>query len=224
MDEGGKREAEKEKLADYWKNSGLIRDERVIRAFMKVKREQFVLKEQANNAYLDIALPIIEGQTISQPSTVMIMSQALEVCSGMKVLEIGAGSGYQAAILSLLVGRKGKVYTTEISHALVEFAKNNLREYKNVEVIETDGSSGLKKHASYHRIIVTAAAPSVPEELIKQLKNGGILVIPVGDLYMQNILKVRKLRKAANAKEAYTTENLGNFMFVPLRGKHGFRC
>ncbi len=208
---------EKSGLVRYWRSSGMIRDERVLDAFMKVKREQFVLKEYVDSAYADIALPIIEGQTISQPTTVMIMTQALEVKEGMKVLEVGAGSGYQAALLSNLIGARGKVYTTEIVHGLVEFAKRNLRGYKNVEVIESDGSLGLKGPAPFDRIIVTAAAPCVPQELTKQLKNGGILVIPVGDLHMQNILKIKKKNN-----KSHTTENLGNFMFVPLKGKGGF--
>lgn len=210
----------KQELIRYWKSSGIIKDKLVLKAFAEVKREQFVLKEYKGQAYSDIALPIIEGQTISQPSTVMIMTQALEAKKGNKILEIGAGSGYQAALLGRIVGSKGRIYTTEIIHKLVEFAKENLRckEYGNVQIIETDGSLGLGRFAPYDGIIVTAACPSVPEELISQLKVGGILVIPVGDLYMQNILKIRKI----SSKET-TTENLGSFMFVPLRGKRGWR-
>ncbi len=206
----------KKDLADFWKKSGLVKDKNALSAFMAVERKQFMTKETEAYAYEDVALPIIHGQTISQPFTVMLMTQALELKKGMKVLEIGSGSGYQAAIISKIIGLKGKLYTTEIIPELVEFAKENLSKahINNVEVIHSDGSLGYSKEAPYDRIIVTAAAPSVPKPLLSQLKKGGILVIPVG-------IDVQKLIKLIKHKNSVEKEDLGYFRFVPLKGKHG---
>lgn len=208
---------DKNYLIRYWKNSKIIRDDRVINAFKAVPRENFIHKEYLNEAYGDYPLPIGYGQTISQPTTVMIMTQALELKPGHKVLEVGAGSGYQAAIISKIVGKKGKVITTEIVPELVEFAKHNLGKCKidNVFVIHHDGSQGYEKEAPYDRIIVTAACPSVPRPLIEQLKPNGIIILPVGSLSQQIMLKIRKV----NGLEK---ESLGNFVFVPLKGKYGY--
>lgn len=205
---------EKSDLIDYWRNSKLIRDERVLQAFSVIPRERFIQKEYLRESYFDHPLPIPEEQTISQPTTVMIMTEALEVKKGDKVLEVGTGSGYQAAILSKLVGEEEFVYTTEIRPKLVKFAKQNLKKtgIKNVKVIEHDGSQGLKKYAPYDAIIVTAGAPSTPQPLLEQLKKGGILIIPVGQIFSQEMLKIRKGGK---------TTSLGFFRFVELKGKHG---
>ncbi len=207
---------QKEALIDYWIKSGLVTNKRVIDAFRAVPRELFVLEEYKDSAYEDIALPIMANQTISQPTTVMIMTQALGVEEGQKVLEVGTGSGYQAAILSRLVGKKGVIYTTELIEELAGFAKKNLEEagIKNVRILKTDGSMGYKPKAPYDRIIVTAASPDVPKALVLQLKKNGMLVIPVGSLYAQKMLKVWK-----NGK----TEDLGEFQFVPLKGKYGHK-
>ena len=172
------------RLVEYWTRNKIITDEKLIEAFKKVPREKFILKEYLKEAYGDYPLPIHEEQTISQPTTVMLMSQALEVKLGHKILEIGTGSGYQAAILAEIVGSKGMVYTTEIKPSLVKFAKKNLKKagIKNVKVIHADGSKGYARAAPFDRMIVTAAAPSTPKPLLKQLKIGGILVIPVGPM------------------------------------------
>jgi len=201
----------KEFLIKKWESEGISKE--VIDAFKKVKREDFVLKEYRNVAYKDVALPIIENQTISQPSTVIIMTNALDVKKGMKVLEIGAGSGYQAALLSKLVGSKGKVVTVEIIKELVDFAKKNLKKAKirNVNVIHGDGSLGYAKEKPYDRIIVTAACPRILDSYLKQLKKKGILIIPVGKGF-QRMIKVKEKRVI----------DLGDFVFVPLKGKHGF--
>ena len=199
-------------ISDYWKKNNIIRDNKVLEAFTKVKREDFVLQEYKDNAYDDIALPSKANQTISQPTTVLIMTQALEVKPGQKILEVGAGSGYQAAILSVIVGKKGRIYTTEILKEPYDFAKQNLKNYKNVKVFHTDGSKGLKDFAPYDRVIVTAAAKNIPQALLEQLKTGGIMVIPVGESrYVQQMLKIKK------TKEKNIIENLGDFVFVPLR-------
>jgi len=204
----------KQALVRKWK--GVITDKNVIKAFMQVERKDFMTKETEVYAYEDVALPLMHGQTISQPFTVMFMTQALELKKGMKVLEVGAGSGYHAAIISNVIGSKGKLYTTEIIPELADFAKENLEKahISNAEVIHSDGSLGYKEKAPFDRIIVTAAAPSVPKPLLRQLKKGGILVIPVG-VDAQEMMKIKKL----NGK--LKKENLGMFRFVPMRGRHG---
>ncbi len=182
----------------------------VISAFKQTPREEFVLPEWRDAAYEDSALPIIAEQTISQPSTVVIMLDALEVKEGMKVLEIGAGSGYNAALLSKLAGQ---VYSIERIKELAEFAKKNLKKagIKNVTVIHADGKKGYAKEAPYDRIIVTAAAEKIPDVLLKQLKDGGVLLMPVGPEYGQELIRVRRKGKE------YFHEKLGAYVFVPLR-------
>ncbi len=208
---------DKSSLIKYWEENKIITDKRVLEAFEKVPRENFIPENLRNEAYGDYPLNIGFGQTISQPTTVMIMTQALDVKEGHKILEIGTGSGYQAGILSVLVGKKGKVYTTEIIKELYEFSKDNLKPHKNVKVFNVDGSQGLPRYKPYDGIITTAAAPKIPPPLIEQLKNNGRLVIPIGSLYEQDMIKV--IKKGKNLIK----ENLGSFIFVQLRGKYGFR-
>lgn len=204
----------KQSLIDFWKENKIIKSKKLLDAFKKTPREDFILKEHLNQTYTDIPLPILEGQTISQPTTIMLMTQALEVREGQKVLEIGTGSGYQAAILSELVGKKGKVFTLEIIQELVKFSRKNLKNYKNVQVIESDGSLGYEKEAPYDKIIVTATCPEIPKKLLEQLKFNGILVVPVGK-FSQEMLVIKK-------EKQLQIKNLGSFVFVPLRGKYGF--
>jgi protein-L-isoaspartate(D-aspartate) O-methyltransferase len=204
-------------LIEIWESSRLITDKRVLDAFRRVPRERFVLKEFRDDAYDDVPLPILEDQTISQPTTVMLMLQALEVHPGMKVLEIGAGSGYNAALLSLLAGPEGKVYTTEIIPELAKFAKANLKACKNVAVLEHDGSLGYSKAAPYDRIICTAGAPEVPKTWISQLADDGILLCPVGPIDNQRLIRYRKI------KGKFLSESLGDFRFVPLTGEFGIK-
>ena len=208
----------KEQLMEHWASSGIIKDKNVIDAFKKVPRELFVAEDRTEEAYGDYPLSIGKGQTISQPTTVMIMTQALELKEGDKVLEVGAGSGYQAAIIANIVGDNGKVISTEIVDELVESAKINIKKLKlkNVKIIKHDGSKGYAKEAPYDKIIITAACPKIPSPLIRQLKEGGIIVAPVGDMNEQEMIKGRKI----NGK--LIEENLGDFMFVPLKGKHGY--
>lgn len=209
---------DKESLIAYWKNSGLIKDKRLLEAFRKVPREKFIKNGFLEEAYGDYPLPIGEGQTISQPTTVMIMTQALELKPGNKVLEVGAGSGYQAAIISKVIGSKGRLITTEIIPELVKFARANLKKagIRNVNVVRWDGSKGYEKEAPYDKIIVTAACPSMPLPLVEQLKDNGIIIAPVGSLIGQTMVKGRK------KKGLLETESLGRFMFVPLKGKYGY--
>ncbi|MFH1592790.1 MAG: protein-L-isoaspartate(D-aspartate) O-methyltransferase [Candidatus Woesearchaeota archaeon] len=208
---------QKPTLLKYWEKNKLITDKEVLKAFKKVKREDFVLKQYKNQAYEDIPLPIGFNATISQPTTVMIMTQALQVKKGNKILEIGTGSGYQSALLSILVGPKGKVITTEIVPELTEFSKQNLEQYKNIEVVQTDGSKGYEKEKSYDRIIYTAAVPKVENFILEQLKDPGIYLAPIGDEYSQELIKVTK--KDLKIEK----ESLGYFQFVPLKGKFGFK-
>ena len=212
-----KLEKEKEELFGHWKRADII-SENVLEAFQQIPREEFVLYDYRDDAYEDRPLPIPAGQTISQPTTVALMTAALELEEGLKVLEVGAGSGYQAAIISKLVGSTGHVYSTEIIPELVEFAKKNLEKLhiENVTVVLADGSAGLREHASYDRIIVTAAAPSVPDQILLQLNESGILVIPIGSVYDQEMIKIKK------TEDGIIRESLGNFMFVKLKGEFGW--
>lgn len=190
-----------------------VTDKRILRAFVDIPRHLFVKPEYKNDAYLDIPLPIGKGQTISQPSLVALMTQALELKGKENVLEIGTGSGFQAAILSKLVK---KVYTVEIIAQLARNAKKILEKLgiKNVQVEVADGSLGLPKFAPYDAIIVTAAAAAIPKTLIGQLKNNGRLVIPVGKSVADQTLKlVNKKDSIINIKD------IGSVAFVPLVGK-----
>src|SRR3989338_6356044 len=159
--------SQKQKLIEHWISSDTIKDIKVVDAFKKIKRENFAKPEHKEEAYGDYPLSIGKGQTISQPTTVMLMTQALNLKKGHKVLEIGSGSGYQAAIISQIVGNKGKVISTEIIPELAEFARNNIGKSKiiNVEIIHHDGSKGYEKEAPYDRIIVAAGSPKIPKAL-----------------------------------------------------------
>jgi len=205
----------KQDLINNWKKNYNF-SPRVLAAFEKVPREEFVLPGHKIMAYEDVALPYLCGQTISQPSTVMIMTEALEVRAGHTVLEIGTGTGYQSAILSQLVGKKGKIISLEIIPELVNAAQKNLQKSKinNVKVILSNGTNGYAKYAPYDRIIVTAGAQDVLEILIDQLKVNGIMLIPVGPCNTQQMLKIVKLKNGnLDIKE------LGDFIFVKMRKK-----
>ncbi|MBW2595982.1 MAG: protein-L-isoaspartate(D-aspartate) O-methyltransferase [Deltaproteobacteria bacterium] len=192
-----------------------VRNEDVVRAMMIVPRHRFVPKEWVLVAYDDTPLPIGHGQTISQPYIVAYMTQILNLNKESRVLEIGTGSGYQAAILSRIVK---EAYTIEIIPKLAESASLILKklDYQNVKVTCGDGYYGRPEHAPFDAIIVTAAAGHIPPPLIGQLKAGGRMIIPVGGPFMiQNLILVEK----GNAGEI-TTGNLMSVRFVPLTGKH----
>lgn len=203
---------QKSTLIKHWKDDKIITNEKVINAFKKVRREDFVLKNYIKQAYEDIPLPLGWNATISQPTTVAIMTQALEIEETNKILEIGTGSGYQAAILSVLA-KKGKIITTEINYELAEFANSNLKNFNNVLVIETDGSKGCTQESPYDRIIYTCAIPKIEQFILDQLKDPGILLAPVGSSDLQKLTKVRK--ENLQIKKEY----LGYFQFVKLQGK-----
>lgn len=207
------------RLIIHLKNSGFLKSKDLENALQIVQRHNFIPENIVEMAYEDTPLSIGQDQTISQPRTVVAMTEALEVNVGQKILEIGTGSGWQAAILANLVGSAGMVYTIEIIPELAEFARKNLIKQKvlNVKIVCGDGSVGLEKYGPYDRIIVTAACPKVPKPLIEQLKVGGILVVPVGNIYLQKMKIIKKLESGIEEKD------IGSFMFVPLKGKLGFK-
>ncbi len=205
-------------LIDYLIRIGVLKTDYIIKAFREIDRKDFVREEYKIYAYEDIPLPIGFGQTISQPFTVAFMTEALEPKLGQKILEIGTGSGYQAAILAKIVGEKGKVITIERIPELAEFAKENLKKYNitNVEIIVGDGSLGFEKEAPYDRIIVTGAFPQIPNHLLNQLKEEGIIVVPVG-------YGVQRMKKIIKKRDDIIVLDLGPFRFVPIIGEKGFR-
>ncbi len=189
-----------------------VRNQDVLRAMRKVPRHRFVPEELVRLAYEDQPLPIGHGQTSSQPFIVASMTELLEVGAGDRVLEIGTGSGYQAALLSLLAQR---VVTVERVPPLADEARERLAElgYSNVEVHVSEDSLGWVEGAPYDAIAVTAGAPEVPMELIKQLADGGRLVIPVGSRDLQELVRITKTPQGARRN------NLGGCRFVPLLGE-----
>lgn len=188
-----------------------IRNARVLDAMLKVPRHLFVPEPQRAAAYADSPLPIGLDQTISQPYIVAFMTQALELESGHRVLEIGTGSGYQAAVLGLLAK---DVYTIEILPALADRSRRTLADlgYHNVQVRTGNGYLGWPEHAPYDRIMVTAAPDTVPPALVQQLKVGGLMAIPVGTTSQE----LRILRRTATGTELLTTLPV---RFVPMTGR-----
>ncbi len=214
-------ENERKRLVDKLVREGILRSKEVIEAFLRVPREEFVPRHLRRLAYVDTPLPIGYGQTISAPHMVAIMTEALAPRRGHKVLEVGTGSGYQAAILAEIVGDEGHVWSIERIPALAEFARENLRRTsyaRRVTVIIGDGSRGYPDAMPYDRIIVTAAAPDVPQPLVEQLATGGRLVIPVGDSFTQRLLILEKRPNGSVVKRWGTY-----CVFVPLIGEYGFR-
>ncbi len=192
-----------------------IKDPRVIEAMRKVPRHRFVEEALYSQAYSDYPLPIGERQTISQPYIVALMTEAMELKGTERVLEIGTGSGYQAAILAELAY---KVYSIERINKLVIRARCTLDElgYRNVIVKFADGTLGWKEESPFDAIIVTAGSPLVPVPLIDQLASPGRLVIPVGDRYSQSLIRISK------EGETIQEENLGGVRFVSLIGEYGW--
>lgn len=189
----------------------------MLAAFEKVPRERFVPPEVSTFSYEDTPLSIGNGQTISAPSMVAVMCQLLDIFDGCKILEIGTGMGYHAAVMSVLAG-SGTVYTVERIPELAIKARNTFEELgiTNVVVEIGDGSEGLAEFAPYDRISVAAAAPAVPPALVEQLRDPGRMVIPVGQ-HIQELMLVDKIDG-----QVLTTPH-GGVAFVPLLGKYGFR-
>ena len=193
-----------------------IKDELFLQAVLNVEREKFIPSGVRQHAYKDIALPIGYGQTISQPYTIAVMTEALQIKKGDKVLEIGTGSGYQAA---LLYEMGAKVYSIErhidiYNEVLKRFEKLSIR----VHCRCSDGSMGWESYAPFDKIIVTAGAPNVPEALKKQLAIDGRMVIPVGSMSSQTLQVLTK-----TATDEFEIEEIPSFVFVPLIGKEGWQ-
>jgi protein-L-isoaspartate(D-aspartate) O-methyltransferase len=201
-------------LVDILRSKG-IRDERVLMAIQAIPRHIFVDTALENRAYEDSALPISCGQTISQPYTVAAQTELLEVKKGSKVLEIGTGSGYQAAILCHM---GADVYSVERHEELYHKAKKMLHELSCRASLKLgDGTLGWSAYAPYDGIVVTAGAPVVPDDLIKQLNIGGRLVVPVGSQKSQVMVRITRV-----SDDSYQEEHLQHFKFVPLIGEKGW--
>lgn len=193
-----------------------LKDERVLHAMLTVPREEFVPAGLRDSAYDDCALPIGHGQTISQPFTVAFMIEALQLRGDERVLEIGTGSGYAAAVLSLVAR---EVYTIERIPELAAAAADRLERlgYRNVHVKVADGTLGLPEAAPFDGIIVTAGAPELPTPYREQLAPGGRIVIPIGDSPRSQLMY-----RYTRENGTFTSECLGGFAFVPLVGQHGW--
>lgn len=218
---------ERKRLVEQLIEEGVVKSERVKEAMLRVPRHEFIWPNRLEQAYYDTPLPLGDtGQTISAPHMVAIMNELLEVQVGDRILEVGTGGGYHAATLAVLTcpsldSPSPLVYTVEINHVLAEFAKRNFSRLgfdKVVRVIEGDGSKGYAEASPYDCIVVTAAAPSIPQPLIGQLKTNGRMVIPVQSRFFEQDLML--LRKDRDGK--VKTSNMGPVVFVPLRGEHGF--
>ena len=192
-----------------------IYDKNVIEAIKSIPRHIFVPKEYKKQAYEDKPLPTLKGQTISQPYIVALMTKLLKLNITDKVLEIGTGTGYHTAILSKLAH---KIYSIERIAELMEYAKQNLNSLgiKNAYLFLGDGTLGLQKCSPYDKIIIEAAIPSIPKLIWKQLKEGGVLVAPIGDRHLQKLIVFKK------KKEDIEKEDSISCLFVPLIGKYGF--
>jgi protein-L-isoaspartate(D-aspartate) O-methyltransferase len=219
-------EEKRRRLVESLTSRQILTDPKVVRAMLTVPRHKFVPEEAVSSAYMDSPLSIGQGQTISAPHMNAMMCEYLELEEGEKVLEVGSGSGYHAALCAELVAPKGSeskghVYTIERIKELAEEAKRNLKEtgYENtVTVINGDGTLGYPEAAPYDKILVTAASPNkIPKPLYSQLKDGGIMCIPAGSKsFAQNLYIIKK------RGEKFEKERVSGVRFVPLIGKYGF--
>ena len=208
---GEKYQSKLDALVIHMKNTGFLNDKRVESAIKSIPRHNFIPKSLLDRAYENVPLPIMNGQTISQPSVVARMTEWLDVKEGQKILEIGSGSGWQSAILSKLVGT-GKIFTIERHENLANFARENLKrsDVKNVQVIHDDGRLGLPDESPFDRIIITAACKAIPKILFEQLALNGLLLAPVGE----NIQSLKLLKKTT--KGIVEIKNQEGYVFVPL--------
>lgn len=210
--------SQREAMVDRQLKRRGITDQRILDAFLSVPREAFVSNQYARQAYGDHPLPIEAGQTISQPYIVALMIQAAGIEGGDKVLEVGAGSGYAAAVISRIAAR---VIAIERQHELVEVATERLKRlgYENVEIVEGDGTTGCSREAPFDAILAAASGKHVPKTLIEQLSEGGNVVMPVGNPgWVQQLVKVTK-----RADGSVEQQNLGDVRFVPLIGEEGWK-
>ncbi len=211
-------EEERRRMVERLIAGGYLRSQRVIKAMLTVPRHLFVPEDLAAQAYTDEPLPIARGQTVSAPHMVAIMCEALEVSEEHRVLEVGAGSGYHACVVSLLAE---EVYSIEREPELAELARKNIARAGccgRVSVVTGDGTLGYAEKAPYHRIYVTAGAPEIPQPLLEQLAPGGRLLIPVGTRLGQRLLLVEKLESGE-----VKTRKIIDCVFVPLIGRYGWK-
>ncbi|MFQ6106394.1 MAG: protein-L-isoaspartate O-methyltransferase [Thermoplasmata archaeon] len=210
-------EEEREQMVRKLIRGGYIHSAEVIAAMERIPRHVFV--DIGRMAYIDSPMSIGQGQTISAPHMVGIMLEALDLRRGQKVLEVGGGSGYHAALAGEIVGEGGKVYSIERIETLASRARKAIEDIglaDRVIIIVGDGSLGYEKCAPYDRIFVTCAAPGIPPPLVDQLEEGGKLLIPVGGTYLQDLILATKKRGKVRRK------SYGGCVFVPLVGKHGY--
>jgi protein-L-isoaspartate(D-aspartate) O-methyltransferase len=199
----------KTQLIESLKKRGFSKE--IINAFSRVKRENFLPEKLKEQAYEDIALSIGNGQTISQPYTIAMMLSFLELKKGQKVLEIGSGSGYVLALLSVIIGSKGKVYGIERLRELADKSVEVLKPYKNTEVYNKNGIYGLPEKAPFDRIIISAGYNEIPARLILQLKERGIVVAPLGLGSEKSLMQFKKIKGKLQLKK-----QIPGFVFVPL--------
>ncbi len=214
-------ERERGELVERLVRWGYLKKQNIIDAFKKVPRHEFIPENIRDYSYADQPLSIGHGQTISAPSMISIMLESLDLKTGLKVLEVGTGSGYNAALIAEVVGKKGGVFSIERIDELAEFGRVNLKRtgYGWVQVVVGDGTCGYKKEAPWDRILVTACAPELPKPLVKQTKIGGKLGAPVGQHYMFQTWVVAEKRE----NEELKIEGRGGCSFVPLVGKYGWK-
>lgn len=209
--------AQRQAMVEHQLKRRGIHDPRTLEAMAAIPRHRFVSSHVRRAAYADSALPIGQGQTISQPYVVALMTEAAQIEPKDKVLEVGTGSGYGAAVASRIAG---EVYTIERHSELAQQARQRFEElgYANIHVIEADGSEGWPEEAPYDAIIVTAAAPDLPDPMLDQLADGGRLIVPVGTRHSQRL--VRAVRRGDEIRHELLTE----VRFVPLVGEHGWEA
>ncbi len=214
-----RHEARRERMVDRLVRDGVLRTPRVIEAMRAMPRHLFVPRALRESAYYDTPLTIGSGQTISAPHMVGMMLEYLELREGHSVLEIGGGSGYHAALVARVVGPQGRVFALERIASLAKKARGRLQKLDlehRVEVLVRDGSQGYPEEAPFDRIFVTSGAPEIPPPLIRDLREGGKLLVPVGTRSFQDLILGKKVEGELE------TESLGGVVFVPFVGKHGF--
>lgn len=212
------REAERARMVERLVEQGILHDARVIDAMRRVPRHRFVSLDAEAEAYVDAPFPLERGQTVSAPHMVAMMCEALDARPGQRVLEVGGGSGYHAAVLAQLVAPGGEVVSVERIPELATAAAARLATLApRVRTVVADGSAGFPEAAPFDRIIVAAAAPRAPQPLLDQLAPGGSLVIPLGALDAQTLTRIRK-----DGLGRLESAPLCAVRFVPLLGAHGF--
>ncbi|MBU2616651.1 MAG: protein-L-isoaspartate O-methyltransferase [Nanoarchaeota archaeon] len=199
----------KEQLLKHLETKGFSK--KILGSFALVKRENFIPENLQSDSYEDTALPIGNGQTISQPYTIAIMLSKLCLKKDQKVLEIGSGSGYVLALISNIIGKRGKIFGMEVIENLAKKSKESLRNYKNIQIYSKSGFKGLPEKAPFDRILISAAVHRIPKTLMSQLKEKGILVAPKGSRFEQSIITIQR-----KGNKFIIKNKIPGFIFVPL--------